>query len=727
MADQPILAYLSVAGRRIEAKRYAGREAMSETFALTVEARLPEGDDVDPDAVVKSEASLEFVRDGIIQRRIDGLVQEVAVRQSIRGRPDLRLVLVPKFALSRLRTNIKIYRNKSVPDIVSEVLDETGVRFELRLSGAYPVRPYTVQHRESDFHFVSRMLEEEGIFYFFGEGDVMVIGDNVAAYDEAGAVPFRQTAGMDEHDASVWSFGELAEAGVSNVSLRDWSIDKPSLPLDVNAAGPTDSGPEWYDYPGEYEEPGDGQRIANLIAESYACAADGVAGTASAPGFGPGRTFSLSETPGGIFDDRYVLTVVEHDYDRMRTGWAVDFEGLEAATVLRPMREHHEPILSGPVTGFVTGPPGADIHCDELGRIKVHFHWDRLQPKDDDCSHWVPVIQDNTGHSVQIPRIGWEVLVHFLEGDPDRPVALGRVYNGGDTFPIELPAKKTYTALGSLSSPTRDGNNEIQIEDMAGRQRIKVKAEKDQNIVIANDRSEHVMSNEMRTIQRDESITIGNDQTIDISANLLPQVKANQTVAIGGNNDQTVGGSDGIAVTGNHSLTVGGVHKRRIATRDSATAKNITESVGAAILEASLKDNSLSASKGMVVAIGGAMIEVAKAMKNEAATYARTETVGGVIFSKAKGEHKVAVGDKRITTVGGLMKVDAAKELSLNGAELLSLESLSQKHEASTSVTFAIGNTTLTMKEGVIHILTPKIALNVTGTNNLGAEESYQN
>ena len=726
MASDPVVVFLKVAGFSYELRSFRGREAISETFEFTAEVRMPPGREVEADAIVKSEASIEFVRNDT-RRRIDGVVKEAFVTQSISGQPDLQLVLVPRFALSRHRTNIKIYRDKTAVDIVSEVLGETGINFELRVSESYPVRPYTVQHRETDFHFVSRMLEEEGMFYYFAEGDRMIIGDNPQAYDDAGAYPFAPTAGMDRNEESVWSFGELAHAGVSKVSLRDWSIDKPSVSLDVSAAGPTGSGPEWYDYPGEYEDAGAGQRIANLIAESYAVAADGVAGTSSAAPLSAGRTFKLAGTPHDALDGSYVLTVVEHDYHRSREGFTVTFEGLDAETTFRPMREHEEPILSGPVTGFVTGPPGADIHCDELGRIKVHFHWDRLQPEDDQCSHWIPVVQDNTGHSVQIPRIGWEVLVHFLEGDPDRPVVLGRVYNARDTFPLTLPGKKTCTKLGSLSSPGRDGENEIQIDDIAGRQRIRISAEKDQNIVIANDRCEHVMSNEMHNIKRDESITIGNDHNVEAQTDFLPRVKGNQTINVGGDNKQTIGDSNSIVVEGDHTLNIGGQHKRLISTRDTASATSITETIGAIILESSLKGNSLAGSKSMRVMVGGAMIEIAKQLKTEAAALARIENVGGVIFSKAKGDQKVAVLDKRISTVGGAYKVNAKKQLSLNGAEELSMKSLSQKHEANTSITFKIGDTSLTMKDGVIHILTPEITVNVSGSNNLGSEESYLN
>lgn len=726
MADLPLIIQLDVGGvQLIDVRTVKGREGMSYGYRLEVSAFLHETQPIVPEAILKTPAALNLTREGV-RRRIDGIVSEAQVMRSVSGRPELHMVLESKWMLTRYRTDIRLFRDKTVPEMVAEVLGETGVKFEQRLVGSYPVRPFTVQHRESDYHFVSRLLEEDGIFYFIADGDVMVMGDHVGAYDTAGAYPFLQPDGMDRNDESIWEIGDLSEAGVSKVSLRDWSIDKPSLNLDVASPGPTKSGVEYYDYPGEYDDPAHGQWICDLIADSYKCQADQVAGKASAAAFAPGRTFAVSGSPMGMMDGAYVLTNLVHDYDRDKEGWAVTFEGNDADVIYRPERRHHEPILAGPVTGFVVGPEGEDIHCDYLGRIKVQYHWDRLFPKNDTCSHWVPVVQDNTGHSVQIPRIGWEVVVHFLEGDPDRPVCLGRVYNAWDPFPNELPLNKMWTSLRSLSSPTRDGSNEIQFIDRAGKQRISFFAEKDQNVVIANDKSEHVMSNETRAIEHDEQVTIGNDQIIDIGGKIMPTVTNDQKIDIGGNQEQRIGAGDAISVMGNMDLTIGGDHKRRIATSDGAQAKNITENIGAMILEMSLKDNSFLASKAMAVLVGGAMIEIGKEVKNESASKARIELIGGVLFSKAGKEHKTTARDKRFTTVGGLKLIDAAEEMSINGADTLTMQGMIHKHSSS-SITIEVGGSSMTMKDGVIHLATNKVSFTISGSNNQGAKESYQN
>ena len=725
MADLPTEIELHISGQVIPLRIVRGREAISETYRFELAAFPAEGIEVDPATAVKSQISLVFSRDGE-RRRIDGLATEVFVDQRVSARPELRVVMEPRFAITRFRTNIKIFRDKAAPDIIAEVLAELGVQFELRLQASYPDRPYTVQHRETDFAFVSRMMEEEGMFYYFLPGDVMVIGDSKSAYETLTTVPFRQSA-LNQNEERVWEVGELAEAGVSEVALRDWSIDQPSLPMDVAATGPTASGPEWYDYPGEYDNPGAGQRIAHLIAESYQCQAQGIAGRSTLSAQAPGWVITIVDSPAGAVDGSFVTTVVEHDFNREHEGFAVTFEGLDANITFRPPRIHEEPILAGPVTGIVTGPAGSDIHCDSLGRVKVHFHWDRLLPYDDDCSHWVPVLQDNTGHSVAIPRVGWEVLVHFLEGDPDRPVVLGRVYNAADTFPITLPGHKTWTALRSLSSPTRDGTNEIQFEDRAGDQRIQVRAERDQNVIIANDKSEHVMVSEVRHIERDETIDIGNDQVQQVGGNLIPTVGGDQQLQVGGDLKRNTGQGEGVSVDGNYALSIGGLHNRFIAYSDTTHATNISETIGGVNLEVSQNANTLGAGKAMTVTVGGAIIELAKGNKLDSAAKARAEQIGGVVFAKADGEMKINVDDKRFTTVGGALKVTAEEQISLTGVETMSMRSLLQAHEAGVSVTLEVGDTKLTMKEEVIQFETATIVINVTGENNLGAEESYQN
>jgi type VI secretion system secreted protein VgrG len=736
MTHEPIRYWIELDGGLFEAREVRGEEALSRPFRFEVELPLPRGaEPPDPDRVVGTPASLQLHRAGHV-RAIDGVVTEVSVGASARGVPDVRLVLEPRFALARLRRDLRVFRNQSVPEIVVEVLSGHGIAPQLRLAGSYAKRPYCVEYRESDFDFVNRLLEDEGIFYFFAEGDRMILGDRATAYEPITGVPilpFRPAMGTDQNEDAVVEVGRRARLAAGKVSLRDFDPAHPSLDMAVGAPAFSHDGPELYDYPGEYEEPADGARKARLWGEAITCAAAVHWGICSSGRVAPGLTFELVDAPPGVADGRYVLARVEHAWRRADTGFSVRIEALPVGVDYRPPRTTPAPIIVNPVTGIVTGPPGEDIHTDSVGRVKVHFHWDRRRPYDDDCSHWIPVLQDNTGHSMSIPRVGWEVLVHFLEGDPDRPVVLGRVFNAADQYHQPLPDNKTQSMIKSLSSPrepARDdsGTNEILFEDLAGREYIQIYAEKDQNIVVGNDKLEQVDASETSIVKRDEAISVGVNVTNLVAQGVALTTDGNQTIRVGGAHDKTVTGGDQASIGKDHTMTIGGMHVRRIATIDTTTAAVLDERVGGVILEASLKGNLTSAEKAAATIVGGAAVEVAKKDKSETAGLLRTETIGGLVFVRA-GEHiETRANDKRSTTVGGPLSVSAEKELLLSAEQKVSIKAPRGTFTGDKEVTFKVGDTTLVMKDGAIAITTSgTISMKIAGVNNQGAAKSTQN
>lgn len=726
MAD-PLRYHLFISGQGHLVRELTGREAISEPFRFQVTLHLADGVDVDPLATVKEPAALRLVRDDA-ERTISGVVSEIVVTETATGAPKLVATIEPLFALARYRTNIKAFVAKNVVTIVTEVLSELGVKHALRLASSYPIRPYTVQFRETDFHFVSRMLEEEGIFYFFDEDGTMVLADAASSYDAAGALPFRHTAGADQHEDAILTMGARSRATAGSVSLRDWTPDAPSMPMDVEAAGPTPGGPVWYDFPGEYGEPGAGQGIADRRAEALACVARGWSGRSSSARIAPGRLFDLWNAPGGLRDGSYVVSALDHDFEIDRAGFSVRFEALAGDQTFRALNRHEEPVLPNPLVGHVTGPPGADIHCDALGRVKVHFPWDRLQPRDDSCSHWVPVLQDNLAESVSIPRVGWEVLVHFLEGDPDRPVILGRVYNGEEPFHHDLPLGKTVTGLRSLSSPSRDGENFIEIDDLAGRELLNVHAERNQDIVVLNDKTETVKNLENHRIKRDETIAIGRDERNEIrQSDYVPLVEGDRRIAIAGNREREGAAGDGITVGGNHSLSIAGSHNRKMGRTDETTAKRLSHSVGGVILEASIKANTTSAGKALASLTGGVSVEIAATEKSDDAAKGAADITGAVALTKTKKEMRTSVMKDRHTFVGGTHKTTAKKEVTLTGAESFASTSKTAEITASERLTFEIGDTVLTLAEGQLTLTTKEsITTTLQARAKLGAEVSSQ-
>ncbi|MEZ4296840.1 MAG: type VI secretion system tip protein TssI/VgrG [Polyangiaceae bacterium] len=728
--EHPLRYFIEAGGELHEVRQLTGQEKVSTTFRFDVHFAVPTADMPDPDALIKTDAALVLMRDGEVLRRIDGILTDVACGASIRGVHEVELVLEPRLTLARFRTDLRVFRNMTVPEIVADTLSQIGVTPSLRLAGSYDKRPYCVQWRETDLDFVHRLLEDEGIFYYFLPGDVMVLGDSPAAYEPIvdPKVPYRAAGSMDRNVPAVTTIGRRAALTVGKVTLRDWNPETPSLDMDVAAPGPTPAGPEFYDYPGEYLTPGEGARKAQLWSESFATNARALKGRATHPAFGAGFTMKLIDAPLTAYNRGYVLLSVEHAYARAEDGFSIGFSGQEDDITYRPPRVTFVPRILNPQTGIVTGPAGADdIYTDEYGRVKIHFHWDRRLPPDDDCSHWIPTLQDNTGSSSAIPRRDWEMMVHFMEGDPDRPVILGRVYNAEDQFPVPLPARKFCTSLKSLSTPTRDGTNEIQLDDQAGKEFILIHAERDQNVVIANDRTESILFAENALVRRNESVTIGANHTMDVGRDIVPQIVGDQTWSTGGNRTRNTGDAETTSVMGSRTTTIGGMHLHELADSSSTTALHLTEQVGGMVLEVSDKNNGTEVTENGVRVVGGSSIEIAAENKAETTVKKRVETIGGVLFQKATKELKIKAGEQRLTQVGGLYSADSQKQLSLSAAEELSMLSASAVHTGNKTVTLKVGDTSVVLANGVINIETKTtMKLSISGENNQGAGTSQQ-
>lgn len=733
--EEPVRYYLELAGALHELKTVRGEEALSTTYRFELTWHVDPTDPLDPDSVVGADAALVLMQ-GVPLRRIQGVVTRVkrmATRMGDAGAGKVTVVLEPRLATTRLRVDIRVFRDKTAPEIVTEVIGAHGVKVVHSLAGSYVRRPYCVQMRESDFDFAARLLEDEGIFYFVDDEGKMVLGDLTSAYRPGpGLLFFAHDAGLFGQRDAVYRIGWTGRATAGKVSLRDFNPERPRLNMDVQAKGPTAWGPEWYDYPGEYEVPALGQIKANLRAEALACQKRRLSGRSSCPTLATASLFVLGDAPPGIAEGEYVVVKLAHDWDRTMASFALAFEALSGNMVYRPPVETHVPTLPNPLTGFVTGPPGADIHTDPWGRVKVHFPWDRLQPKDDSCSHWIPVLQDNTGRSSAMPRIGWEVLCQYLEGDPDRPVILGRMFNAADPFPEDLPLRKTRIALQSLTSPRssdgQTGYNLIRFEDLAGEEAIDVHAEKDQNVVVANDQNEDVAAAQQRTVKGNEVVSVGANETIDVTVDSVNKVNGNQTITIGGNRTANVTGQHTDNVEKDHTITIGGDHMRKMRVDDNlAVAKDLTEIISGLVFEQSGKSNVLTGGKTSTLVAGGSIIEVAKVNKAEGTEQNREEKVGGVLLVAADEKHGSRTEVSRETTVTGCYTALAQKEILLAGIDKLKIEAADITLRAP-DITLKVENTELHMKNGVIDMYAPsEITIDTTQANDLGVDTSSQN
>jgi type VI secretion system secreted protein VgrG len=545
-----------------------GREAISELFQFEVEAAWQKDSPLDFAALLGQKVTVTIsVRDG--KRYFNGMVAGITQEGRDRLFTHYRITIVPFLWLLTRVSRCRIYQNKDVPDIVRSVIRQCGQPIDLdpRTTGSYQPREYCVQYNETDFQFISRLLEEEGIYYYFKfteSSHTMVWGDALSAYS---AVPYSQKVvyegieGRVNVEERVHEWVKTQEIRSGKYSNRDYNFETPQNDLDASAttkdtvmAGTAkhklqvagNQSMELYEYPGEYMETSLGDSLVKVRMEQESLPSLLIRGQGTHPGFTAGHTFELERHFSD--DGKYALTSVEHDARQaLETHQATgDFQytnrfnaiPYSASLPFRPVMVTPHPSVRGVQTAVVVGPPGEEIYTDKYGRIKVQFHWDRDGKTDANSSCWLRVATPWAGKqwgAIHIPRIGQEVVVDFVDGDPDRPIVIGSVYNAGQMPPFALPDNKTQSGLRSRSSKggTSDNCNEIRLEDLKGSELLFVHAEKDMQTEVEHD--------ETRTVGHDRTTTIKNDETKTVTdGNETQTVKTgNRTMEVSQGNQST--------------------------------------------------------------------------------------------------------------------------------------------------------------------------------------------
>ncbi|KJH80728.1 type VI secretion protein ImpA [Pseudomonas fluorescens] len=511
--------------------------------------------------------------DGGGERHFHGIVARFSQNVDQGQFASYQATLRPWLWLLTRTSDCRIFQNLTIPQIIKQVFRDLGFSdFEDALSRPYREWEYCVQYRETSFDFVSRLMEQEGIYYFFRHEQgrhVLVLADAYGAHTTApgyGSVPYYPKNEQQRERDHIHDWHLAQEVQPGSLELNDYDFQRPSARIDVRSAMPrphTAGDYPLFDYPGTYVQSEDGEHYARTRIEALQTLHEQVELAGNARGLGSGHLFSLTGFTRQDQNREYLIVGARY-YLSQESGESgvgapsAQFESsltcIDAQQSFRPMAITHRPIVKGPQTALVVGPKGEEIWTDQFGRVKVHFYWDRHDQSNENSSCWIRVSQSWAGKnwgSMQIPRIGQEVIVSFLEGDPDRPIITGRVYNAEQTVPYDLPENATQSGMKSRSSKggTPANFNEIRMEDKKGAEQLYIHAERNQDIVVEVDESHSVGHDRNKSIGHNETVTIGN--------NRLRIVKQEDILSVGQRKTDSISQSYVIEVGENLRLVCG--------------------------------------------------------------------------------------------------------------------------------------------------------------------------
>ncbi|MCW0351236.1 hypothetical protein NB716_000030 [Pantoea ananatis] len=557
-------------------RRLSGSEALSQSFVLQAEL-LSTDARIDRKSLLGKPVTFTLPTDGLLSavnpRYINGKITQIGVRSEELGGVRYAvygLTVEPDLWPMKRDRNLRIFQSQTVPQIVQTLLKEYGVNVETRLAGSYRVWEYCVQYQESSFDFISRLMELEGIYYFFrheADKHTLVLCD---APDQHQSFPGYETiayhvtpsgGSVTEEGVSQWALSESVTPGM--YSTDDYDFRKPNawmLQARQNPVSPTPGSVDVYDWPGRFVEHGHGEYYARVRQEVWQVEHHMVSGSGTATGIAPGYTFALLNAPHFSDNGKYLVTSAHYDFEENSyasgdvgaTRHNIDFRVLPAAVTYRAKPETPWPKTHGPQTAKVVGPKGESIWTDKYGRVKVKFHWDRLAKGDDTSSCWVRVSSAWAGQGfggVQIPRVGDEVVVDFINGDPDRPIITGRVYNEASMPPWDLPGDATRMGFMTRSKDGHQANaSYLFFEDKPGGELLNMHAEKNMNISVENDKTVNIDGN--------RNTIIGKEQKHEVKGDVSFHYKQKRTTVVDGSETKTFNDGEFSKVTNGRSMDI---------------------------------------------------------------------------------------------------------------------------------------------------------------------------
>jgi type VI secretion system secreted protein VgrG len=696
-------------------RRFSSDEGVSKPYRVTVEFATADAGYA-LNSLLRERAGATLVDGAGRMRHLDGFVERARFVGHTGTQFHFCVELVPLLQTLAHREDSRIFQEENVKDIVTKVLSDAGVdeRVEWRLEADYPAHEFVVQYRESDLNFVERLLEDEGIFYFFEhspDGHTLVFSDHVDAFkdqDGLDKVHFGMTPGEADVTDPLAVFARQHVLRPNSVVLRDFDHVTPQVKPEgaANTAGPVPL--RVYEFPaGLKTADGQADRRAKVRLKELRADADVCIGESEATNLCPGIPFTVSGASEPCCNGDFVVTQLSMRGEQGVDGGANvacknSFEAIAVGAVFAPPRRARRPKIRGLQTATVTGPSGEQqaIHCDELGRIKVRFHWDRAGVGDDKSSCWLRVAQNAIGNSMVIPRVGWEVSVAFEGGDPTRPFVTNRIYNGKNKPMFDVVSKATCGSFKSMATPGAGKSNEFGSDDAGGSQGFNMSGGKDVNCMVGADRTETIAVDESHSVTSNLSSTVGGTETVNVGANqsitvgdaLQVSTGGSQTIAVGGNDDvgveanyiEAIGGTRAYSIGGNRITISNGVRTMidGAITRDvGALQVNIaagsindglgasyTETVGAIKAELIRGDSAEDVAGDKKLTSSAAELHLVANYTTEAATVSRN--VGGVHLTKCGGDYEVSAPEIALVGAVGHFK-GGGSSLKLNGGPIV--------------------------------------------------------
>ncbi len=707
----------TIDGISLPAVALSGRERVSELFSFEV---VCEGAGAGAPRDLVGKKAVIGLHDGFgAEREIHGLVVEARRAAFEDGSATLRVVVRPStFPLSLGRSS-RAYHDTTVVDVAKEVLGRHGLAPRLDVASPGERRPYRVQYREDDHAFVSRLLADEGIYFFFDheDGSEMVLADRSSgAPDLVGGaqLDFIPASELRAPRESVSELRGEATMAPTRFSVGSFNPEKPQLKLSAQVGG---GALEIYDAPGGGPaDPAGCARRASVLAEAAAAGASWVTGRSSSVRLAPGRIVEVVGHPVARYCGRWFVVEVEVTVvQRRREGaaeqpFSCSFLAIPERVPYRPPAPRARARQAGLQSGVVGGAAGQEVFPDGAGRVRVQQHWDREGARDERSGHWMRVAQRNTAGSMLLPRVGWNVMTYNEEGSVDAPSLIARVFDVEHPPPYALPGSKTRAVWKTATVPGGGSFNELRFEDKKGAEEMFLNASRDMSEHVQRQKTEQIGNDARRKVGESYDLAVGErltervtqDQSISIGRREKLTVKESRMVSIGATQRETIGVSRSLHGGQAYSNTVAGSRKLQ---------------VGVALIDATLGPVTASAGKTLTIMVGGARLSVGVKSISASSSLASAQLIGGARLDLAKKGLGVAVDGRHLETAGGLMMLQTAAKLTQKGSAKITYavggptvvrgQTLTVKAEKEIVVT--CGATSMTIDASSVTIKTPKL------------------